>query len=205
MTTSNRNREGLARPDKPNLVKQAIASFRTDPELAESRPPRKIDWRWADMRGIDATDGHLKDAKLSNANLSHAWLGNANLVGATMRGTDLSDANLVGANLSGASLYQAVLNGADLRSATLNRASLIDADLPGCQLANADLTGANLTNADLSAVDFVGAGDLPPARGLTQNQLDLAVSDPERPPKVDGVLDAETGALLVWRGGVGRE
>ena len=34
-----------------------------------------------------------------------------------------------------------------------------------------------------------------------QYQLDAARADPDNPPKLDGVLDAETGKPLVWRGG----
>ena len=39
-----------------------------------------------------------------------------------------------------------------------------------------------------------------PATGLTQGQLDEARSDPNNPPFLEGVLDAETGEQLVWRG-----
>ncbi len=187
---------------RPNVVKQAIASYRTDPALAKSRPIRPIDWRWANMRGIDASGGYLENAKLSNANLSHAWLGRANLVGSTMHRTDLSGANLVAANLGTASLYEANLEGADLRSAVLGMTSFVQANLVGAHFANADLTEAVFINADISGANFVGNGELPPASGLTQQQLNLACADEDNPPRVDGLNDAITNKPLKWRGRV---
>ena len=39
-----------------------------------------------------------------------------------------------------------------------------------------------------------------PAHGLTQAQLDLARADPDRPPKLNGVVDDDTGGRMLWRG-----
>ncbi len=38
------------------------------------------------------------------------------------------------------------------------------------------------------------------AKGLTQAQLDEARSDPDNPPNLEGVFDAETSERLVWQG-----
>ena len=39
-----------------------------------------------------------------------------------------------------------------------------------------------------------------PATGLTQAQLDTACANPKTPPMLEGLMDAETGEPLVWRG-----
>ena len=56
-------------------------------------------------------------------------------------------------------------------------------------LWNTELSNTNLTNADLVA-----------GIGLAQDQLDQACADPDNPPKLGGLCDAETGAPLEWRG-----
>ena len=151
---------------------------------------------------------YLRDAKISNlqtanANLSRAWLTNA----------DLSNTILVRADLSGARLRQAKLHCAQLGMANLSRAILDDAilsdarimaaDLSHARLAGAQLTGANLAGANLTSASFSGLRGITrgsPATGLTQAQLDVARSDPDNPPNLEGVLDAETGEQLVWQG-----
>ena len=133
---------------------------------------------------------YLRDANLSylqvrDANLSRAWLTNANL----------SRAVLTRANLSSARLRQANLSGAQLR-----RANLSDAKLWGADLSKAILNNANLSGADLCGADAHSPVYKAPVRGLTQAQMDKARADPNNPPKLDGVLDAETGKPLVWYG-----
>ena len=56
-----------------------------------------------------------------------------------------------------------------------------------------------MAEANLSGVKFSGGGPQP-AQGLTQAQLDDARADPNNPPELTGVLDAGSGAPLVWRG-----
>ena len=65
------------------------------------------------------------------------------------------------------------------------------------------MAGATLSDTDLSGTHFYhphGGKATNPVTGLTQDQLDEACADPDNPPKLDGVLDAETGKPLVWRG-----
>ena len=64
----------------------------------------------------------------------------------------------------------------------------------------ANVSGAYLTNANLSGAKFSFRGD-DPAKGLTQSQLDSARADPDNPPNLEGVVDAETGKPLVWNWG----
>ena len=133
---------------------------------------------------------YLRDARLAHlqvqdANLSRAWLTNANLSGAELPRIDLSCARL----------RQATLSGAHLRQADLCNAKLWGANLSGAILQNANLSGTDFCGIDANSQEY---GE--PAHGLTQVQLDVARADPDNPPKLNGVLDAETDAPLVWRG-----
>ena len=130
-------------------------------------------------------DARLDHLQVQDAILSGAWLTNANLSGAGLRG----------ANLSSARLRQAILCGAKLQRAILSDAKLWGADLSGAVLLNANLSGT-----DLCGVDAISPEHKAPVRGLTQGQLDQTRADPNNLPKLDGVLDAETGEQLIWSG-----
>ena len=190
MTTRRRPTEPAAARVWLSPEKQMTVDFRTDPKRAAERKVRPINWRGGHMRGIQAVGGHFVNAIVSYCDLSLGWLGDADLSGAKLYGANLTRTSLVGANLSGAALVEAKLTEADLSSARLTDAQLQDADLTGADLAGADLTGA----------DFVSGGVQSPTCGLTQAQLDLAVADADRPPMLEGLLDAETGVPLIWRG-----
>ncbi len=125
----------------------------------------------------DPVDWSLSD--LRGANAEGKWFANANL-----RRADLSGAHMAGADLTNANLSRTMLHGTELWAA--------------------NLTGANLLGADISGAIFSDRLE-GPAIGLTQAQIDSAMADPDDPPILDGVLDAETGEPLVWRGGVGLE
>ena len=143
---------------------------------------------------------YLRDADISHvqvlsANLSGAWLTNSNLSDARLPYADLSDARLRRANLSSAQLRCANLSGVDFRRADLSNGKFWGADLSKAILRQANLSGADLCGADARSARYEA-----PVRGLTQAQLDVARADPNNPPKLQGVLDAETGEQLVWRG-----
>ena len=133
----------------------------------------------ADLRGVNLRGVNLRGANLRRANL--AW---ANLSGGTLTDTDLSGAQLTGAQLTGGTLSMANLSRATLTRANLTRAILL----------YADLTDVVLENANLSSVILKGC------KGLTQEQIDQAVADEDNPPNIEGVVDANTGRPLVWRG-----
>ena len=126
---------------------------------------------------------------LSDAYLPFVWLHKANLTGA-----DLTHARFYPENLT----VQEQPKNAELLMA--------DAYLQGANLSNAFLTGADLTCADLSAnlsnTVLVGANltdaFLSKAKGLTQDQLGQACADPDNPPNLGSLCDAETGAPLEW-------
>ena len=107
--------------------------------------------------------------------------------------------------LGGKRRYEIDLHGAYLVGADLNSTDLTGADLTGTDLTSTDLTGANLTGANLTGANLTGANltgaDLTGARGLTQEQLDAAMAQPEGScPKLDDALDSKAGEQLVWNG-----
>ena len=100
---------------------------------------------------------------------------------------DLRGAALIDVNLDGAKLTNTFLYDVNLTRAILIRANLTGANLDGAVLQDANLTGANLSNVS----------------SLTQHQLDTARADRNSPPKLDGALDVESFAPLVWNRGRG--
>ena len=141
--------------------------------------------RDANLRHLQARYANLSSAWLTDANLSRARLPSVDLSGAILRNTDLSDARLRQANLSRS----------DLRGANLSAALLCGSDLSGAILRNTNLSGADAYGASVRSASYSV-----PTRGLTQAQLDEACAELQNPPLVKGVLDAETGEPLVWRG-----
>ncbi len=174
---------------------------------------------WLDFRGADLRGAHLRSVNLSvklsligqtfaefinshqrGADFEGARLHSANIEFATLSGANFSNAKLIGTHLDAANLSQA-----RFRDAKLCDAWLVKTDLSGSELRNANLSGAKLWGANLSGAKFVDPDSeiLPgPVQGLTQSQLDDAVAYPDNLPILCGVLDAETGKQLKWRGGV---
>ena len=130
-------------------------------------------------------DAHLSDLQLLDGNLAYARLTNANLSRAVLTGADLSFARLRITNLSGA---------------RLRGANLSEADFWGANLCGTILRNANISGADFCGIRSRSSAYRAPARGLTQAQLDEASAYTDNPPYLEGVLDAETGEQLVWRG-----
>ena len=189
-------------------------------------------WREGSTDQMDLCGAYLRGARLGSAKLSGADMEGADMTGASLSTADLRDARMVSAclhrahmlnaDLSGARFLMADLSyivaqrarftGADLSSANLSHAQLQRADLSGALIGTADLTGASLRDANLSGASFgkstrVTASDSPVSETViarvTQAQLDEARADPDNPPKIDPVVvDAETGAPLVWNGKV---
>ena len=121
-------------------------------------------------------------SKLHRLVLLHGNLANFNLSGA-----DLTSSLLVNADFTNSFLAFADLSGADVSGANFNRTVLNE-----CNLSGAKFT-ASTVHLEQSTRNIV-------ARDLTQKQLDQAIADPDNPPILDGVIDAETGEQLEWRG-----
>ena len=183
-----------------------------------------------DLKGADLVHGEFIDANLSGARLQVANLSNANIASTDLTGAyvnytvlkdakltdvDLTDARFQGIDLSESRMFMVTMPRASLDWANLSGANLQEVNLSGARIQHSDLSSANI-GADLPGAFFLAsnlcqarflASDLSGARilntvtGLTQAQLDTARADPDNPPKLDGVLDAETCKPLVWRGG----
>ena len=168
----------------------------------------RLDLRNANLKGGVFEDVNFSYTVLSDANLFGAYFDRAEFNAAQLSGACLNDAHLSGVRLNGITLNSAVLNGATLSGVSLGHASLCNSQFRSATLFHASLACANLTGADLEDADLTRAsfryrdsGSYPgPATGLTQAQLDKARSDPNNPPHLEGVLDANTGEQLVWRG-----
>ena len=96
-------------------------------------------------------------------------------------------------------LPQTNLNYMFLRGANLARANLIEADLHRANLRRVMALGVRLNQANLTQANLTGT-NLKNCIGLTQEQIDEAVADSDNPPTLEGVIDANTGEPLVWRG-----
>ena len=117
--------------------------------------------------------------------------------------------DLSGADLHGVSLLRvSSLGNSDMEpppgpSANLERADLARTNLSGAALVFANLKGAhfydaNLEGAFLNGTILAGA-HLSGCKGLTQEQIDRATADSDNPPKLESVVDVNTGRPLVWR------
>ena len=162
----------------------------------------------AHLMFIDFTDARAWDADLSGARMLRLTmpsltLDNANLSGAQLQRVDLSGGFIQYANLSDVDIRDSDLSDTNFLGSDLSRARIFKSKLSGAEILRTDMSGATLRDTDLSGTYFSntrGGTVTDLVTGLTQAQLDEACADPDNPPKLDGVLDAETGKPLVWRG-----
>ena len=181
----------------------------------------QLNVRWAslenaNLRGARLWDADFTNAKLRDADLNGAHMSDTKFVAAELWDAILSDADLMGANFEGADLWDAILSDANMTNATLSNANLAGANLQMTRLEGADLSSATFTKDitfNLDPSDCEALAESEPGRivhddrlyavayGITQSQLDSAVANPEHPPNLKHVVDAETGEPLVWRGG----
>lgn len=186
----------------------AVRACRSQNRAAETSSIYWIDLRGANLRKADLTNIDLSvapvtewhgiasgslDAPNRRAVLSHADLSKAHLGLAKMSRCLCDETNFTDADLRGAKLQQAAFLLANLRNA-----SLAAADLTGAGFYSSDLRNATFRDANLSGAKF--AEESPGDAGLTQRQLDEACADPDVPPELINMVDAETGHVLAWRG-----
>ena len=107
------------------------------------------------------------------------------LSGAQLTGVDLSKRK---ANLSGVDLSEVVFAPPNLIPLDLSLEEALELPRITAILSGADLRGAKLVEADLTDADLTGV-DLRGAKGITQEQLNLARSDSANPTKVDAPLE----------------
>lgn len=180
-----------------------------------------LDLRGAQLSGADLQGVQFGTANLVNADLTFARLDYANLSGAQLQWSNCRRARFSGADLSNAEMSDADFTevearGCNFRGATmpatmsdaeLEEADLTDAVFPNTNLTGAELRAANLTGANMRGlVQWIDRAGLHNAEAysvsITQEQLDEAVADPERPPTlgIRSVSDTEPPVRLVWRG-----
>ena len=143
----------------------------------------------------------LQNAQLQRANCRQARLGHADLSGAEMNDADFSEVRACGTKFVGAEMPKSMVN-ADLEEADLTDAVFPNTDLTGAKLRDAIVTGAKFRGWGYSithaGVHEAEDGEL----RITQEQLDEAAADPDRPPTLSPhpVGDTEPRKRLVWRG-----
>lgn len=168
-----------------------------------------------DAIGIGIGRRHdLESRRRFKFNLRGADLGGANLVGMDFSppkwrqpeiitsmaefwqspSTDLSGAKLCGADMEFSSFPRANFHNAcvchSILPYDLSEAILSGTNWEGALSATTDLTGASLNDSDGNH----------PARGVIQESLDECEADPNNPPNLEGVVDAESGIPLQWKG-----
>lgn len=146
-------------------------------EVVTDRPPSEVERERKRQIMHDIVRSQLQRSALIATNFANFNLSSVDFTGSLLGNADFSYALLAFANLS---------------EAELGNANFYQATLFGCDLSGAKFT-SNVMRSDLSVQNIV-------ARNLTQAQLDQAVAEPDNPPILDGVVDAETGEQLVWRG-----
>ena len=143
----------------------------------------------ADFRGADLTKADLKGANLNGANFM--W-GPLSYIGgrleSTVPGSSDHRTQFVGAKFKGATVRNAYFQGADLTDANFEGADLTGSRFQRAFVLLADnssydnpsfntvLTRANFCRADMTGAD-IRHTDLGDALGLTQAQIDSAISD----------------------------
>ena len=175
-----------------------------------------VDLWSAKLHGVSSIWAKLTGVGLEGSKLHGADLYKAELHGANLWFVELYGANLRLAKLHGADLLRAKLYGADLRLAELYGADLYSAKLHG-----ADLGGVKLKNTDLSGVRWnkpkdwdniiISIRDSLKKRGLTDDQINNAVSRieeisttgfgfilPTTPIATDCVFHSRKGPFKEW-------
>ena len=213
----------LERPATRNDVQAAITSIgemRRVDAIENKRDPVWLDLHGAQLCGVELNMS-LRGVNLQNANLMFAHLARWDLTGAQLQWANCRQAGLENADLSDARMSDADFSGVQARGCKFRSAvmpaKMLDADLEAADLTeatfpNTDLTGAKLRAANLTGANLRGwffwidLGGKHEAEDnvvrITQKQLDEAVADPDRPPKltVFSVADGEPRTRLVWRG-----
>ena len=177
-----------------------------------------------DLSSAQAPNSNFSDVAFWGTNLSNSIFWHSDFSDILfVDEVNVSDSQLIDVNLKGAKIFQA-----DFTNTIFAKVNMTDAILWRVNFSEATFLRVNLSGADLSGnagepypdypfrstkersrkmhtspkspADILAPG---PVVGLTQSQLDLAYAHPDKPPNLDGVLDAKTGQPLVWTGGRG--
>ena len=171
------------------------------------------DLRGANLRGLALDNVTLSDLFVWKADLSRSSFNLSTLEHVNFLDTNLSPAVFARAELGNTSWENCPMARAEFGNAVfleisgsegfmdcdLSEADFTNADLSRVRFARSNLRGAKFDNANLSGTRFLD-DDVNPELNLTQPQLDVAKSDPDNPPILEGIIDVQTGKPLVWRG-----
>lgn len=164
--------------------------------VLKGRDLRGANLERAVLVGVDFTSSDLGGATFRGAEINHASFSKALLQGATFEKTVAVRADFSGARFANASLEKAEFHRSNLADAMLGGVNLSKGDFGRSVFDRADLTGASLRLTNLARTSFVGAKlagadltqafifgarvtatDLSAAKGLTQEQIDVACGD----------------------------
>ena len=154
-----------------------------------------------DFTGAKAWGVNLSSARMFHIKMPGFSLDYANVDSARLYDVVLSNASIQHANLSRVEIKDSDLSDTFFLDSNLSNAQILRSDLSGSTILRTDMSGATLHDTNLSGTYFYdpdGGTATSPVTGLTQAQLDQACADSDNPPKLDHVLDAETGKPLVW-------
>ena len=161
---------------------------------------RNANLQYAELSGIDLSGGNLEGTKFSHsniddANLSKTMLNEADLSFANCRRSDFSKASLVQTNLHHVSADNSDFSDAKMDWVKCTEGSFHKATFANIRMGSCDFKGALLYETDLTRT-YLKDGNI-----ITQQQLDKAMADPNRPPFIDdGFTDPDTGEQLNWHG-----
>ncbi|MCM2292742.1 pentapeptide repeat-containing protein [Allorhizobium sp. BGMRC 0089] len=133
--------------ERSTLIRASLAGAKADGANFQ-----RIEAYRSDMTGLSGLNADFESAEMQRVTLSRA---------------NLAGANFKKAELSRALFDRAILTGVDFSFANLSRATLINARTDG---------GMNFTDSFLFRTRIEGL-DLSTAKGLTQDQIDLACGD----------------------------
>ena len=188
-----------------------VRSFR----LVDSRPKRRANLSHIHFRHVNFLESNLSFVDMSNAefwdpDLTNAVLESANLSETSWEGGTLRNARVSSADLSRAIILETSFANVDLSSSDLSGVVFQEVDLSNTNLDNANISGTcfSLIKHDNALISREGAKRFRAesddfyigVRGLTQAQIDQAWANQMNPPQIEGVVDANTGKPLVWRG-----
>jgi hypothetical protein len=127
---------------------------RSEHEREQIGPLHGLDFKGANLAGIDLADRDLQGSQFEKANLKKASLWSCKLEATNFARANLTDARLAHIDCEGATFANAKLVRCDISIATLRNAIFHGADLTGSDLSRSWLEGADFTGAKLDGADL---------------------------------------------------
>jgi uncharacterized protein YjbI with pentapeptide repeats len=156
------------------------------------RTPHRSERQRLQLHHLDLGYIDFYGGRLAHADFSYSMLDNTTFSGCVLRDSHFGDCSLTGASFSGADCQNAAFMDADLGDSWLINCDFTDANFTRANLSGADfsyrlagrrvrlhasiLTHALLKDANTERTNFCGV-DLSHVRGLTQDQVDRAITD----------------------------